>query len=355
MNDIYSSVEMKAALRMRAIEVLSKSSMTQEQIVEVVKKLYQADHEDYTEEWIVKEIGELRKSTTKRHIQMEVEEFVTQVTFQGGDVTLSSQDVTRELGLNTKEERAAGRKAIQRLVEKGVLESVRNKSGLYRRIDGVLKKIDFTDTSDLIGELPIVFPLGVEAWIKPMPGTIGVIAGEVDAGKSALCMQFAKMNYTKIPVHYYSSEMGKAEFLDRLQYFWTDAGMVAGMNFYERSEAFQDAVKQNPNHIHIIDYLNLFDNFYLMAEEISKIEESLKNGFALIALQKPSGRDSGLGGERTKNLPRLYLSMSPGRLKITKAKNWRNPKSNPNGMCIRYKLIDGCKFINETSWQREDK
>jgi hypothetical protein len=359
MSDLYDSKEMAEALREVALFGLCESPLTAEQVIRIMKVIYQGHKADYTEEQIERDVHETRggkRERPKRNISAEIEHFVTSVTSEGGlslSVTLLSRDVTSELGFVTPEDKAAARKAFQRLVQRGILENVRNKSGQYRTVNGDLRKINLSDTSDLLGELPIEFPLGVDAWIKPMPHTVYIIAGETDAGKSAYLMQFAKMNYQRIPVHYYSSEMGKAEFLDRLQYFWSDAGTAKGMHFYERSEAFQDAIKRNPNHIHIIDYLELFDNFYLMAEEINKIEKALKNGIAFIALQKMPGRDSGLGGERTKNLPRLYLSMSPGKLKITKAKNWRNPKSNPNGQVIKYKLIDGCKFVNETPWEKE--
>jgi hypothetical protein len=41
--------------------------------------------------------------------------------------------------------------------------------------------------------------------------------------------------------------------------------------------------------------------------------------------------------------------MSPGRLKIVKAKNWATSE-NPNGLEINFKLVDGCKLIKTGDW-----
>jgi hypothetical protein len=184
-----------------------------------------------------------------------------------------------------------------------------------------------------------------------MPGCVYIIAGETDSGKSAFLMNFAKKNTSKFKVHYFSSEMGKQEMLDRTDHFWPDVGKDKNFIFYEDCYSdFNQMIK--PDDINIIDYLELYDEFYKMAEKIDDIGKALKNGICFIALQKPKSRDEGLGGERTKNLARLYLSLMPGLLKITKAKNWRDPKANPNNQQIPFKLVSGCNFINTEPWRR---
>jgi hypothetical protein len=223
-------------------------------------------------------------------------------------------------------------------------------TGTYRTINKNLKVINLSDRSDLHGELAVEFPLGIESLIKPMPGCVYVIAGESDSGKSAFLMNFAKKNVDSFQVHYFSTEMGKQEFLDRADYFWPDAATNTNFHFYERYDDFDQVIF--PDDINIIDYLELFDNFYLMAGFIKKIGKALGKGIAFIALQKPKGRETGEGGERTKNLPRLYLSLAPNKLKIVKAKNWRNSKMNPNRLQIEFKLVEGCKFTNTSSWRR---
>ena len=333
---------------------------TVKEVHETVMQILTLQKIDITPEHLMDEIQAVisandAEKEVRRPIQSRVEDFVTLVT-KGADlyqpVTFLLQDVTTSLGLTTPKEKTACRVALHRMKEKGIIETAGGKFGFYRIVNGEDRSIDLGDLSDLQDEMQLMFPLGVHQWIKAMPHTIYIIAGETDAGKSAYLLNFAKMNSINYPVDYHSSEMGKAEFLDRLQYFWTDAAQNKNMRFFERSNDFAAAIKRAPDHIHIIDYIQLFDNFFLMAEIIDKIGKALNNGIAFIALQKPKGRDEGLGGERTKDLARLYLSMSSGTLKITKAKNWRNPKVNPNNQQIFFKLAEGCHFFNQGDWHK---
>ncbi len=70
-----------------------------------------------------------------------------------------------------------------------------------------------------------------------------------------------------------------------------------------------------------------------------------------MAIQKNKDVDTGLGGYRSLEKPRLALAMSPGVVKIVKAKNWRN-QDNPNGKSINFKIVNGCKFIATSGWNR---
>lgn len=331
-----------------------------EQVQEIMMQIYSWRNFDVTPEELSAHISEIISANqpeiaARKPTHLRVEEFVTFVAKEGVSsqtVTFSLLDCYNSLDLKTAAEKGGCRMVIKRLCDRGQIEPAGSKSGLYRVVNSEDRSIDLGDLSDLKGEIQLLFPLGVHQWIKAMPHTIYIIAGETDSGKSAFLLNFAKMNSISYPVDYHSSEMGKAEFLDRLQYFWTDAAQNKNMRFFERSNDFAAAIKRAPDNIHIIDYIQLFDNFYLMAEIIDKIGKALNNGIAFIALQKPKGRDEGLGGERTKDLSRLYLAMSPGTLKIVKAKNWRNPKVNPNNQQIFFKLAEGCHFFNQGDWHK---
>jgi len=284
-----------------------------------------------------------RKNSSDRNITQEIREWVV-VTSGDFSVTSLYQDVT----CVTKTEKAAVRQALRRLVDEKIIERVGKKNGIYRKVDTSLIRIDLSDTSDLVGELHIKIPMGVHDFVRIMPGTINVIAGEPDSGKSAYLMNLAMKNTKRFPVHYFSSEMGKAEFIDRLQYFWPNAATDPNMLFYERYDDFHDVIFEND--INIIDYVKIFDDFFRMAEIIEKIGRKLKKGVAFISMQKPRGRDDAVGGERTRDLARLYLAMSPGLIKIIKAKNWRNSMINPNGLERHFKLRDGCFFHPQGEW-----
>jgi len=266
--------------------------------------------------------------------------------------TFCLRDVYTHLHVSTRDDKKAVWIALKRL-EGDIVEKTGTQAGHYKIMNKNLKPINLKDKSDVGNELDIKFPMGVHEFIKPMPGCIYIVAGEPDSGKSAYLMNFAKKNYKKNRVHYFSSEMGKEEFLDRLQYGWPEAGEEQNMCFYERDGDFDQVIF--PDDINIIDYLTLFDNFYLMAGLIDAISKKLKKGIAFIAIQKPRGRDEALGGDRTKDLARLYITMEYQRMKIIKAKNWRDPKFNPNKLSICYELHQGFNFKTTTPWKKEDE
>jgi len=269
------------------------------------------------------------------------------------DGTFNLQTIYTCLQLSTRDEKKNVSIILKRLSEgeDRLVVKYSGVAGTYKTVSKTAKLIDLSNRSDLKGELLLKFPFGIENYIKPMPGCVFIIAGETDSGKSAFLMNFAKKNTPMFKVNYYSSEMGKQELFDRTDHFWPDIGEDKNLVFFEDCyEDFDQLIE--PDAINIIDYLELFDNFYLMASIIDKIGRALKSGIVFIALQKPKNRDEGTGGERTKNLARLYLSLRPGILKIVKAKNWRDSKVNPNGLEIDFKLIEGCKFHNTEPWRK---
>jgi len=50
--------------------------------------------------------------------------------------------------------------------------------------------------------------LWIERWVKTLPKNIIILAGEANAGKTALLLNFCSMNMGKFKINYFSSEMG---------------------------------------------------------------------------------------------------------------------------------------------------
>ncbi len=344
---------------------LYRSGMPEENVRQVIERLAFSCNPPFPEKELEIKLKSVLQRAEKRErpITEEVKDFLGLPTsahklptdvhkIEQVPTTFRLQDIYTHLHLSTREDKKAVQIAIKRLEGK-VIERTGSVLGTYKILNQELNRIDLKNKSDLTGELFIKFPLNIHEFIKVMPRCIYIISGEPDSGKSGYLMSFAKRNSEKHKIHYFSSEMGKSEFLDRLQYFWPDAENDSNMNFYERSEDFDQVIF--PDDINIIDYMTLYDNFYLMAGLINAIGKKLKKGIAFIALQKPPGRDSALGGDRTKDLARLYLALSYQQMKIIKAKNWRNPKFNPNRLTINYEIWEGWDFKNTTPWQKEVK
>jgi len=98
--------------------------------------------------------------------------------------------------------------------------------------------------------------------------------------------------------------------------------------------------------------MELHADFWQVGGLIKDIFDKLKGGIAIIALQKNPGVSYGLGGARSVEKARLYLSMDNHVLKIEKGKNWRDSAVNPNALRVKYKLVDGCKFIKTSNWDK---
>jgi hypothetical protein len=89
-----------------------------------------------------------------------------------------------------------------------------------------------------------------------------------------------------------------------------------------------------------------------VGEHIRRIWEKLTTGVCFIAIQKRYGTDLPQGGISAIEKARLVLSFDRGVVKIVKAKNWRDGRSNPNGLEMEFKLVDGWKFIENGPWTK---
>jgi hypothetical protein len=124
------------------------------------------------------------------------------------------------------------------------------------------------------------------------------------------------------------------------------------IKYHERSGNFADVVKPGKGTINIIDYLELHDEFYKVGGLLADIQKKLDGAIAIVALQKKPSVDVGLGGYRSIKKPRLAVAVSPGKIKIVKAKHWKT-HDNPNGLQRKFKLAAGCKLFADGQWYRE--
>jgi hypothetical protein len=259
-----------------------------------------------------------------------------------------STDVHRELALSTlsTDQRRVNKtlsQILSRLCEEGIIERVRDRRGCFRRIERESEALDFLNADcSTIFDLKWPSPFHLERLVNLYPKNIVVVAGDSNAGKTALLLNVIRMNMNKLRIAYFSSEMGPEELRLRLENFQMPVNEWK-FEAYERAANFADAVI--PDAVNIIDYLELTDNFYQVAGEIKAVFDRLTTGVALIALQKKEGATLGRGGDFSQEKARLYLSMGAGELKIVKGKNWAMKGVNPAGKVFKFKLVDGCKFL----------
>lgn len=252
-----------------------------------------------------------------------------------------------DLGAFSVNDKSAVRNALKGLKDKKIIEPHSTKSGYFRRMELECTALDWQDAPT--NDVDLVLPFDLHKKVKIYPGNIIVVAGFKDAGKTAFLLNFIKLNMNKHEIHYFNSEMGGSELKLRLGFF-TD---VKKWNFksWERKGNFAEVIK--PNCINVIDYIEITDNHWMIGKYLQDIDAKLKDGIAIIALQKPWGRDIARGGESSLDKPRLYLAMNPGEIKIVSAKNWRCTY-NPNGEALEFKLVAGCDFSDNGIWRKSE-
>lgn len=330
----------------RTANFLVKGGMPENEILQVLENLIISWGEKPDAKWIDAKIKSAlqRAERRERTLSTDVRDWVLSTS----GVFLST-DIYQCLHLSTRDDKKNVSIILKRMCDDNELERYGNKNGQFRRIDNEIQPIDW-QTADT-APLNLQWPFGIHNLVNLYPGNIGIIAGYPNAGKTAFIHNFIRLNQNQHDIHLFSSEGGREELKMRLSKFdypvddWK-------FSYYERSGDFADVIK--PDAINIIDYLEIHDDFYKVGGIIKSISDKLKSGFALIAIQKNGGRDEGLGGARGLEKPRLYLAMDSGRLKIVKAKSWVDSHNNPNGQAVKFKIVDGCKFVIESLWERSE-
>lgn len=328
--------------------ILTKGGMPEEEQSQILERLILSWGENPDPKWVQDKIQSALKRSDRRerNLTAEVREWI----LSSSGVFLSSE-VVKCLHLSSRDDQKHLSKVLARCVMDGLIKKHGNRNGCFEIVEALDENIIDIFAADNKA-LPVKFPLDVHDLVKIMPKNIIILAGEVNAGKSAYLLNLAALNMRKFETVYFSSEMGGAELKERLQNFDFPLENWRDVKFIERASDFSAAIR--PEGLNIIDFLEIHDEFYKVGALIKDIFDKLTTGLAVIAIQKNKGRDEGLGGQRSLEKPRLYMAMEPGKLKIVKAKNWLNATMNPNGMCMEFKLAKGCYFKGTGTWRKEE-
>jgi hypothetical protein len=259
-----------------------------------------------------------------------------------------STDVHKEFNLSTRVHKKNVSEIMRRMVMDGAIERVSGKNACFRKVERTCEEMEWWN-ADSKNTFDVEWPFSLEKLVRLYPKNIVVLAGAINAGKTAFLLNTAWKNIPKYSgrIHYFNSETGEDELHGRLEDFGFPIDEWLNIKFWYRSSDFADAIY--PDDINIIDYMEVLDNFYLVGKMIKDVFDKLRNGIAIIALQKKDGSDLGRGAEFGLEKPRLYLSMGSGKLKIMKAKNWTTKNCNPNGREFAFKLGGGCRFVDVSS------
>ena len=222
-------------------------------------------------------------------------------------------------------------------------------------------KVEFIDLDGPDDEnFDLALPLDLGELVRVPPKSVICLAGSTNAGKTAVALNFARLNLEgKSKVFYAASEMGKQEMRQRVRLFGDPPERWRPLKPVERMSGFPGLVQHhNPNGITIIDYIEAIDGeFWRIGSDIRDIYDALGNGVVFICIQKRSDKQYGRGGEMTAEKARLYLTLDHlcqhedgpvCSLKVTKCKNY--VRSNPNGKERHFKIINGHELQPLSDW-----
>jgi len=243
------------------------------------------------------------------------------------------------------------------MVKKGELERDKEINGRFRKIADKVDVMNWWEASTI--PLKISLPLGIEDWVEIYPKSTILVAGFWQAGKTAITLNSAIMNIDNFErIRYFTSEMGAPELKKRILKYsnkemldrFTEACKSGKIEFVERSNDFTELIL--PDALNIVDYLTTKEA-YMMGAKIEEIDDKLRSGVAIIAIQKHNrqwgNKDVGVGGEGTGDRPRAYLSVSIGKTKIIKGKNWATTQ-NPDGLTQEFSISDGINLTARGIW-----
>ena len=297
------------------------------------------------------------KQKVSRNLTAEVKIWVNEFP---GIFTINELD--RDLKLFERSDKNNRSKVLNELVKKGIIEKYGDLRGTYRSLDTSEDEIDFLNCDTT--KIDFLLPFNLHNMVRLMPSNIIGIAGEPNSGKTAFLLATVLGNKTNTMyvdkkagkhIRYFSSEMRGQEFQLRLKNVPIELEEWGTfMKAYSRTENFHDVIR--PDDCNIIDFLEIHDEFYKVGGYMTKIFNRLRNGIALVALQKNTGSEFGLGGQRGLEKPRLYLSIANDApnghiIKIIKAKNFIG--KNPNGYQLRFKIVEGWKLVKMTDWTKD--
>ncbi len=266
----------------------------------------------------------------------------------------NTRDIWNEIGIESAEGKHHLRTILSRLEEKGIISDLGY--GTYRKLDNEKKVIDWQN-ADPNSILPIKLPFGLHDLCKVFPRSIIIVAGSKNEGKTtflASCIM-PNVEHSGLVVDFFNSETGPEQLKEKFTAL--SIPLDAAFNVYERYDNFADVIE--PDHLSIIDYLDLNSEVYMIGAEIDAIFRKLTKGCAIIGLQKPPptttfvkgvkkiiDRDLAYGGGFTAKRAIIYVSLSSHKLKLVYVKTPANPKLNPNNMMWSYDFDDTGLFTN---------
>ena len=267
------------------------------------------------------------------------------------ETRLSLSEIYRQLNILDINGKTCVRQALLRS------PSIRSCSrGIYEWIEQDVETMDLWEGNDT-EELKLLLPMGLERYCRLYPGNIVLVQGCKSSGKTAFMLNIVHRNLRNWDgkVNYFNSEMGEAELITRLKLFEEDFEQWKRARFipwFNPDRTLQGPLEGNPGCINVLDFLEIYNEFWLVGQKILDIHVGLAGkGVCFVAVQKDRGKERGRGGGFSWEKPRLIIDLDRDKdgkniCTIVDCKSWKG-HTNPNGKKIEFKLVGGHEFLVE--------
>jgi len=259
--------------------------------------------------------------------------------------------ICRWLSITERDNRNDVAEKLHYEVRRGNLEK---NNRLYRVLVKDIERIDWMGASDW-ADVPFNWPKGRDGSRFPFDGHITmrptdlfVISGTSNMGKSTLARNIVWENMddwngklTYMVNEYQPSRFKRLSMLMDWKNPLNDDG-TPKFELVRRLEDWQYAIE--PDHLNVIDWISMDDEFYKIGTIMKEIQKRLRDGIAVIVIQKAEGKTLGLGGQFGEHFASYYWSVDLGRVFFKKAKEYG--KYNPNGRMYGFNLAEGA-YLND--------
>ena len=267
----------------------------------------------------------------------------------------------------SKQEKTAVRTALTRLKDEGIIESTGRRVGEYRVISDMSPILSMTDETEIQGYAKIWLPWDLSDMVQIPHGSLIVLGGSPNAGKSTVLLNILRYNMKKWNVRYLSTEISHFEFKERAKDFKSLLPKDWSVKFQEdltRDSLVDHIAGSDKDTLWLIDYVEVYDKFYEIGGILRDLHSRLHGGVMIAAVQKNKGADMAVGGNFTEMKPQLVVSMdwdyenNHGIAEIRKAKiikkQHRENYGHPSGKRYLFEWKDGIEIKKKVWWTRAE-
>lgn len=255
--------------------------------------------------------------------------------------------IDRELDIRTPAEKNLRRVVFSDICDKNIVRHDEKLPGVFWKVDTEAPDESWQGADKTT--VPLKFPFELERYIRVLPKSLIVVAGAPGTGKTTLLYNIVYLNMYDFDVHLFNNEMGVVQIQEKFDAIDPDIPNPAPFRVRRRESDFADVIE--PDAINLIDYLDMDSEVYMIGAELKRILQKLNEGVAIVAIQKPIGRELGYGAGYSLKSASLYLSMDRGKMKIVKARERTDNSINPINKTWNFHIDNnGGKFIVDKEW-----